>query len=587
MKQLFAQITKVDEKARTVSGRMVQEVPDKSGEIFDYDSSKPYFKTWVEETSAASGGKSLGNVRAMHGPVAAGKIVGIDFNDTEKAMDITAKIVDDQEWRKVMEGVYTGFSIGGNYVGNPVVEGDLKRYTASPSEASLVDNPCIPTALFFDVHKADGSVLQKAFKPKEGEASGGTDTSGEDKNAEDAEARGVGEGKKEEEPDGDEGKETPPGGDEDKNGAGDMEDDEGKKAPPPKKAAGPVEYEVEGSEADLGALHKAMTENHLNVPDVTDLVTKVFAKDWGALFGLTASKATFADPTNKRFPLETGAQVKAALYYVNQDAAKALYTEEEYAVVKAAVETAWKEKVSDTVPDDVTKAVGEQDLAKSFYLSSQFLGVLDSLQYLVSSAQYTYLNGSTPQLAVKCKMAMQDLANCVADMVSTDVADLSRAKEDNEAVTVLRARLSDLQKATVVDKDTIEKIGARNSTKDSQRIQSIHDLAVELGAKSPKVNPNGTLEDKVAPEGDLNKMVASEVQKAVAPLLEQINLLKAQPAAPRAVLRAVAKAQDLGTDNPGAGTQIEPVRKNSGEVDEVATDIKSVHKSGGRPLFTR
>lgn len=581
MKQLFAQITKVDEKSRTVSGRMVQEVPDKSGEIFDYTSSKPYFKTWVEETSAASGGKSLGNVRAMHGPVAAGKIVGIDFNDTEKAMDITAKIVDDQEWRKVLEGVYTGFSIGGNYVGDPVIEGDLKRYTASPSETSLVDNPCIPTALFFDVHKADGSVLQKAFKPKEG-----ADTSGEDKNAEDAEARGVGEGEGEEEPDGDEGKETPPGGDEDKNGAGDMKDDD-KKEPPPKKAAGPVEYEVEGSEADLGALHKVMTDNQLSVPDVTDLVTKVFAKNWGDLFGLTASKATFADPTNKRFPLETQAQVKAALYYVNQDAAKALYTEEEYAVVKAAVETAWKEKVSDTVPDDVVKAVGEQDLAKSFYLSSQFLSVLDSLQYLVTSAQYTYLDGSSPQLAVKCKMAMQDLANCVADMVSTDVADLSRSKEEKEAVTVLRARLTDLQKATVVDKDTIEKVGARNSTKDSQRIQSIHDLAVELGAKSPKANPNGTLEDKAAPEGDLNKMVAAEIQKAVAPLLEQINLLKAQPTAPRAVLRAVAKAQDLGTDNPGAGTQIEPVRKNSGEVDEVATDIKSVHKSGGRPLFFR
>jgi hypothetical protein len=59
---------------------------------------------------------SLGNIRAMHGKVAAGKAIAIDFNDAEKAIDIGTKIVDDNEWQKCLEGVYTGFSIGGDYI---------------------------------------------------------------------------------------------------------------------------------------------------------------------------------------------------------------------------------------------------------------------------------------------------------------------------------------------------------------------------------------------------------------------------------------------------------------------------------------
>jgi hypothetical protein len=174
--RLFAQITKVDEAKRLVFGRAVQEVPDRADEIFDYASSKQHFVDWSKSFDTDTGGKSLGNLRAMHGKVAAGKLTAIDFNDTAKAIDITAKVVDDSEWAKVIEGVYTGFSIGGSYVGDKTTEkiGDrtIKRYTAQPAEISLVDSPCIPTAKFFDIVKADGALEKKAFKPPEFEVVG-------------------------------------------------------------------------------------------------------------------------------------------------------------------------------------------------------------------------------------------------------------------------------------------------------------------------------------------------------------------------------------------------------------------------------
>ena len=67
--QIFARITKVDEATGKVYGRAVQEVVDRSGEIFDYETSKPLFAKWSEAAASATDGKSVGNLRAMHGKV--------------------------------------------------------------------------------------------------------------------------------------------------------------------------------------------------------------------------------------------------------------------------------------------------------------------------------------------------------------------------------------------------------------------------------------------------------------------------------------------------------------------------------------
>jgi hypothetical protein len=163
---IFANITKVDEAARMVYGRAVAEEPDHSGEIFDYEKSKPHFVQWSESFSKSTGGKSVGNVRAMHSNIAAGVLKELNFNDSEKAIDVAAHVVDDNEWRKVQAGVYTGFSIGGKYVGNKVddpIHKGCKRYEARPSELSLVDAPCVPSATFSMV-KSDGTTADGVFK---------------------------------------------------------------------------------------------------------------------------------------------------------------------------------------------------------------------------------------------------------------------------------------------------------------------------------------------------------------------------------------------------------------------------------------
>ena len=172
---LFLPLLKVDLDRRLVSGVATAETPDRAGEIFDYASSKPYFEQWSAEALAASGGKSLGAVRAMHGPVAAGKLTDIAFDDDAKRITVAAKIVDDDEWRKVQEGVYTGFSQGGRYVKRwPDADTGLTRYTAEPHEISLVDLPCVRDATF-EVVK-NGVVEKRAFAARPEAAAPGQET---------------------------------------------------------------------------------------------------------------------------------------------------------------------------------------------------------------------------------------------------------------------------------------------------------------------------------------------------------------------------------------------------------------------------
>lgn len=164
----FARLVKVDEAKRLVTGILANEAVDYAGEVFDYATSVPYFKAWSETVQKATNGASVGNLRAQHGQVVAGKIEEMVFDDATKSISITANVVDDNEWKKVLAGCYTGFSVGGKYA-NKWDDADLgkKRYTGNPSEASIVDLACNPDASFTVIKAAGGEELRKYATPSE------------------------------------------------------------------------------------------------------------------------------------------------------------------------------------------------------------------------------------------------------------------------------------------------------------------------------------------------------------------------------------------------------------------------------------
>ncbi len=163
---LYVPLFKKDAKERVVGGFASTEAVDQQGEIVDLGAIE---QAWPEYAK-------FGNIREMHQPWAAGKLVFSRFETAgeTRGVYVEAKVVDDDAWKKVEEGVYNGFSLGGQKLEiRPDAVAPRGRVTkVAIHEISLVDRPANPEAVFslvkFDRdpegHKplADGSVQTQA-----------------------------------------------------------------------------------------------------------------------------------------------------------------------------------------------------------------------------------------------------------------------------------------------------------------------------------------------------------------------------------------------------------------------------------------
>jgi len=142
---MWAEITKVDDEKRMVYGKACTEGLDKQDEIVEWEATKKALGEY----------KQYRNLREMHkDDSAAGTVPVINEDDINKELSIGAHVVDDGAWKKVKEGVYKGFSIGGKAL-NRVKEfsADLGKNISRVkefllTEISLVDRPANPDCMF-------------------------------------------------------------------------------------------------------------------------------------------------------------------------------------------------------------------------------------------------------------------------------------------------------------------------------------------------------------------------------------------------------------------------------------------------------
>jgi len=159
--QIHARLAKYNADDHTFEAVATDQTIDKVKERMHYDSSKAHFIKWSQEFEKATDGKSVGNLRSMHGKVAAGCLKSMVCDDEQKAIIVRGLIVDPVDQKKMEAGVYTGVSIGGSCLRKWDDEENkgVMWYEAEPSEVSLVDNPCNPSARF-KMAKADGSEVE-------------------------------------------------------------------------------------------------------------------------------------------------------------------------------------------------------------------------------------------------------------------------------------------------------------------------------------------------------------------------------------------------------------------------------------------
>jgi len=177
--RLSMPLTKIDEGRRIVSGFASLDNLDKQNDIVTTEASMQAFA------------KFRGNIREMHQPSAVGKMVSFKeekYFDPEskkfyKGVYVSTYISKGAQdaWEKVLDGTYTGFSIGGrmNKWDDAYDEKADKQIRIIKEydliELSLVDSPANQFASIMSVQKVDGvdvikgdeTVLENVFYDKE------------------------------------------------------------------------------------------------------------------------------------------------------------------------------------------------------------------------------------------------------------------------------------------------------------------------------------------------------------------------------------------------------------------------------------
>jgi phage head maturation protease len=149
----FAKVLRIDEKNRLVTLRATTEATDTFRTAFAYEASKEAFQRWEQEA---------GNIREMHAPKAVGRSVQVDYDDRNRAIDVTLRISKGAQdtWEKIVDGTLQGGSIGAS---NVVWQVNQQRAIGAPEkiatkydliELSLVDNPSNPDCRVLAVRAA-------------------------------------------------------------------------------------------------------------------------------------------------------------------------------------------------------------------------------------------------------------------------------------------------------------------------------------------------------------------------------------------------------------------------------------------------
>jgi len=138
--RIFVPLAKFDEEQRLAIGYASTPALDSQGEIVKREAVEAALPDYMR----------FANIREMHQPSAVGVAQEADLD--ARGLRIAAKVVDDDAWEKVKQGVYKGFSIGGR-----VTSRDPKDHRVITgldlTEISLVDRPANPEAVI-DVYKA-------------------------------------------------------------------------------------------------------------------------------------------------------------------------------------------------------------------------------------------------------------------------------------------------------------------------------------------------------------------------------------------------------------------------------------------------
>lgn len=261
----------------------------------------------------------------------------------------------------------------------------------------------------------------------------------------------------------------------------------------------------------------------------------------------------------------------------------------------------------DLTLENVTKAldaagvvvVPSETIEKGMWSVQDFAQVISTLGWIIQDAQYEAdYEGDNSPIPAQLRAWFAQGVQIFKDMAAEETAELLaglKAQAGEIDVIEMAARGSDLAKAgkkfskstkgalAAIHKaaqdacDHLNKLGyADAEEEDEDKIEEADkggDLAKVAGAHDELLKALGTAG---CPEGaiavDFVKAMATERDT----LQKRVKELEAQPAPGKALLKAIAKTGDALEDDEAAN-KVAPVKDHKGDVNEVASLIKSIH----------
>ncbi len=166
----------------------------------------------------------------------------------------------------------------------------------------------------------------------------------------------------------------------------------------------------------------------------------------------------------------------------------------------------------------------------------------------------------------------------------TEISLVDRPANPDAVITCYKAdgiEPADDKETTSTAADEAQKAGRRNNARDQATLNQIFTLLKSLGAAGDDdpdtadklATPDPAPLAKLAAELDVAKSSLRQMQDERDNLKQQLAKLAAEPAPSPAVLKAIAKGDDLGE----AAPTVSPVQNGDGSVNDAASLIKMIH----------
>lgn len=265
---------------------------------------------------------------------------------------------------------------------------------------------------------------------------------------------------------------------------------------------------------------------------------------------------------------------KADMNFIKENEMTEEVKQEQVAVIEDVTKSNEVVDVQAVVEPEIKK--GLDDVARLAYLVQELAWLQDSME---DEANWEQDNSKLPEDLKNIVKSLFALLNASVKEETTEMATMmdSEKADSNNDINKADNLTNDFENDKLNNNESkIVKAGSRNSKEDLNRIQQIHDLALELGAVSPNY-----IQSEKSEVVDLKKFEDKEKQltEDVSNLVKTVETLKSKIAeleklpVPMGFVKSEFKA-DIATNQ-----EVDPVVVN-GKVDEHATAIKKSLANG-------